>query len=191
MLRKHKPIAGRGLALPLGREERRRLYFALAREHESIMVRVALRLAENQTLAEDVVRDAVLAALPAFEEGRLAHPSEFRPWILAFVWNAYRTQRRREHRHGTVEDAVLERTMDPAPGPAEQLARVTMSEPVEQALAALSADQRLCVELVYVQEMEYAEAAAVLGVPVGTVRSRLARARGTMLAMLRENGGNE
>ena len=61
--------------------------------------------------------------------------------------------------------------------PGATLMANTLDEPLEKALAALPEGFRLCVLLVDVEGMEYVEAAAALGVPVGTVRSRLARAR--------------
>ena len=52
-----------------------------------------------------------------------------------------------------------------------------LEEPIETALASLSMEMRMCVTMVDVEGMEYSEAAAALDVPIGTVRSRLARAR--------------
>jgi RNA polymerase sigma-70 factor (ECF subfamily) len=60
----------------------------------------------------------------------------------------------------------------------------TLDEPLERALAALPHEQRACVLLVDVEGWEYAEAAAALDIPIGTVRSRLARARRQLHALL-------
>ena len=62
--------------------------------------------------------------------------------------------------------------------------RVTLDEPLERALAALPNALRLTVQLVDLEDRPYAEAAEMLGVPIGTVRSRLARARYTLQASL-------
>jgi RNA polymerase sigma-70 factor (ECF subfamily) len=60
----------------------------------------------------------------------------------------------------------------------------TLDEPVEAALARLSPELRACVILVDIEELDYAEAAVALGVPLGTVRSRLFRARQQLHALL-------
>ena len=59
-----------------------------------------------------------------------------------------------------------------------------MDEPLENALAALSPDLRMCVVLVDIEEMSYDEVAGALNVPIGTVRSRLFRARQQLHALL-------
>ena len=64
----------------------------------------------------------------------------------------------------------------------------TLDEELETALAQLSKGLRLCVILVDMQGLEYAEAASALGIPIGTVRSRLARARMQLQDILRDFG---
>ena len=72
----------------------------------------------------------------------------------------------------------------PSTGDSATARRLYAEEPVKQALAALPEEQRACVVLVDVEGLEYAEAATALGVPIGTVRSRLARARLHLHALL-------
>jgi RNA polymerase sigma-70 factor (ECF subfamily) len=72
------------------------------------------------------------------------------------------------------------------PSPDQRLLQGTLSEPLERALMALPESQRICVLLADVEELPYAEVAQILGVPIGTVRSRLARARMQMLMELRD-----
>ena len=72
------------------------------------------------------------------------------------------------------------------PSPEECLMDGAFSEPLERALMGLPEPQRLCVLLADVEEVPYAEVAKILEIPIGTVRSRLARARMQMLSVLRD-----
>jgi RNA polymerase sigma-70 factor (ECF subfamily) len=74
--------------------------------------------------------------------------------------------------------------------PEAALMATIMEEPLERALASLPEALRVCVILVDIEEMEYAEAAAALGIPIGTVRSRLSRARQQLQEQLQSYARN-
>jgi RNA polymerase sigma-70 factor (ECF subfamily) len=152
-----------------------------------VMLRVARSITPNAAEAEDVVQDALLRAYRSIDAFDGKHP---RAWLLTIVRNANinRNRRRRPSLladpdapevHNQVatfdstEDVYLDGTFDAA---------------VAAALDALSPDARQVVELVDLAGLSYAEAAEVLGVPIGTVMSRLHRARQRMRDDLRRRG---
>jgi RNA polymerase sigma-70 factor, ECF subfamily len=147
----------------------------------------ALRLTRNRADAEDLVSEAVLHALRGFHT--FAPGSPFKPWFFTVLINAYHARhRKREHQTMTVEledvpdlylytqtgaaDLIGE-ARDPA---AEFMAAIAI-EQVEAAIDALPEEYRVVAMLYFLQDLGYAEIAAQLGVPIGTVRSRLHRAR--------------
>ncbi len=141
-----------------------------------VMLRVARSITTDAAEAEDLVQDSLLRAYRAIDGFDGRHP---RAWLLTIVRNTNINRNRRQRpvlvddpdareveasagAAASVEDAYLDRSFD-----AE----------VEASLRALGADARRVIELVDLAGLSYAEAAEVLGVPVGTVMSRLHRAR--------------
>jgi RNA polymerase sigma-70 factor, ECF subfamily len=140
-----------------------------------VLLRVARSLTRNGSDAEDLVQDTLLRAFRAVDRFDGRHP---RAWLLTILRNTHinRARRRRpELGHGP--DSV-EAAADAA-GAADAVAFIDegFEAEVEAALASLGEPFRAVVELVDVRGASYAEAAAALGVPVGTVMSRLHRAR--------------
>ncbi len=170
-------------------ENQDRSYAALARSLESDLIRHALRLCKGDfDWAKDLVQDAIIAGYPLYVEGRLSEERNMRAWFMRVVTTRFINQfnRKRKWESDTpVEDVGAERSMaDPRGSPEEILDRSTFDEPLEAALGQLPDEQRLCVLLVDVEGLEYAEAASQLQIPVGTVRSRLARARLRLYTLL-------
>ena len=162
---------------------RTELFLQLARENESIMLRVALRLSGwNRDLAEECVQEAIVSAYRAFVAERFCDVTNFRPWILRILTNAYLKECRRSRHIVPIPDFAS--WSDSLPAQTEFNSNLALSPKFERAIAMLSPGQRLCVTLVDIDECEYSEAAKILGVPIGTVRSRLARARLKMAELL-------
>jgi RNA polymerase sigma-70 factor (ECF subfamily) len=146
--------------------------------HLDAAYNLARWLVADATLAEDVVQDAVLRALAAFAGYR---GGSERAWLLAIVRNtAYSTLRTRRGR-GHVPLGEEGEVADPAPGPEVALMQQQRLARLDQALAALPAELRECVVLRELEALSYREIGQVTGVPVGTVMSRLWRARQALL----------
>jgi RNA polymerase sigma-70 factor (ECF subfamily) len=150
-----------------------------------VLLRVARSLTRDPADAEDLVQDTLLRAYRAIERFDGRHP---RAWLLTILRNA-NTNRGRGHRSDLVSDAGLERAAAPATEePEAVLLRGTFDAAVEQAFRALPDKFRRVVELVDLGGLSYQEAAVTLGVPVGTVMSRLHRGRGRIRAAVEAAG---
>ena len=95
---------------------------------------------------------------------------------------------RREHRGGVIEtsDVEIEFQIDNSPQPNSRLAAAQSEERIRSALAKLSADQMRVVELSFFEEKAHSEIAKILGVPLGTVKSRLRLAMSRLRTLLSE-----
>ncbi len=144
-----------------------------------VMLRVALSLTGNRADAEDLVQESLIRAFRALGSFDGRHP---RAWLLTILRNTNVNLHRRQ-RPGLVEDWEALRKSRPAFGAATQASPEDiildgmLDERLAAAMAELDPKFRAVVLLVDAQELTYAEAAAALGVPVGTVMSRLSRAR--------------
>lgn len=152
-------------------------------------------LVRDAHLAEDVVQDAVVRGLTYFASFRGGDP---RAWLMRIVRNtAYSAlaARQQSHHHlatreGTEDEAVLN-VPDPGASPEAALSHSQDAARLSQALAALPAELRECLVLKELEELSYKEIALVTGVPIGTVMSRLWRARQMLLGSAVEGGGRE
>lgn len=146
------------------------------------MTTLAASMLRNRTEADDVVEDALLRihdGAPAFRGER-----GLRTWVLRITANLCRDRlRRRKFVAGSVEDlAPAGLAFDPVEDWDGSLDQRVLAGALERAIAALPADQREAVLLRHRLGLSHAEMAETLGVPEGTVKSRLSRA----LAALRE-----
>ncbi len=133
---------------------------------------------------EDLAQETFLRVFRAVGEFDPRGPASLKSWILTIA--RHLCQDRARHVKRGVEVAVPPpEARDPAAGPDERLAAARLGERLRSALARLPEEQRAVIALREWEGLEYEEIAAIEGVPVGTVRSRLARAR----AALRETLG--
>jgi RNA polymerase sigma factor (sigma-70 family) len=152
-------------------------------------------LMRDATLADDVVQDAVLRALTYFASYK---GGDARAWLLRIVRNSAHVVLASRRRNGTtsLDDArltvdgehIVMEIADPADDPEATLARSEGFARLDQALAALPAELRECLVLHELEELSYKEIALITGVPIGTVMSRLWRAR-QALARSQTKGG--
>jgi RNA polymerase sigma-70 factor (ECF subfamily) len=152
----------------------------VARTHGRFLYTVAFRLTGNDDDAQDLVQETLLRVrrgLETYEPGALP------AWLARICTNVFLDElRRRRRRPVELLPDRPERLMVPVPGADEQ--STLLSRDVEAALAALPEDFRVAVVLCDVAGLGYDDIAAALGVPVGTVRSRIHRGRRLLRAAL-------
>ncbi|MBB6421493.1 RNA polymerase sigma factor [Streptomyces sp. AK010] len=144
-----------------------------------VLLRVALSLTSQPADAEDLVQDTLLRAYRSADRFDGKHP---RAWLLTIMRNVEVNRHRRRRPHLLDDpDADLDRlAVAPAgvpPTPEEVVVGEQFDEVVDSAFAALPQQHQQVVRLIDVDGLTYADAARLLGVPEGTVMSRLHRAR--------------
>lgn len=140
--------------------------------------RYARALTHNPDLADDLVQDCLERAI---RKGHLWKPSgPLRAWLFRVLLNVYRNDLRRRRR---APDPIPFENLPSEPRAANvQPGRLALAE-TARAMQELPSDQREALLLVAVEELSYADAAAVLAIPIGTLMSRLGRARATLRRM--------
>ena len=146
-------------------------------------------LSQSPTDAEDIVQDAALRALSALATVSVDRP---KPWFLAIVRNAAMTFMARNRRKTLAYagdmadlDALDARRDDAAPNPEQELIAMQDGERLRQAIASLPSPFLETLVMRDVNGLSYREIAEATETPVGTVMSRLARARAMLARMLR------
>lgn len=163
--------------------------------YQDLAFNVAYRIMGTSAAAEDMTQDAFISAyrkLNTFRGG------SFKAWLLRIVTNACYDELRRYKRRPTValepvgadqeeieSPAWLE---DPGESPEDAATRTELGLAIQHCLDDLEIDFRSVVVLVDVQGMDYKEASEALETPLGTIKSRLARARGRMQDCLKGFG---
>lgn len=162
-------------------------YNRLVRTYERQAYAVALRLLRKPELAEDATQDAFIQAYRALDTFRGGY---FRAWLLRIVTNRCYDLLRASNRRSadSLDDQAFESephwaSTAPMDDPVARAAQGELGQLLERALGQLPEDQRITVILCDVQGYAYEEAARIMQVALGTVKSRLSRAR----AALREN----
>lgn len=154
-----------------------------------VLARVARSITRNPTDAEDLVQDTMLRAYRAILRFDGRHP---RAWLFTIMRNA-QINRVRRKRPGLLRDpdTTMDRLADQDSGdlgPEALVVDAGYDAAVEAAVDALPEKFRTVVELVDIQGLSYAETAQILGVPDGTVMSRLHRARTRIRSHLESSG---
>jgi RNA polymerase sigma-70 factor (ECF subfamily) len=169
--------------------EQRLKFEQAALPHLDAVYTAALRLARNPDDAEDLLQETILRAYRFFHQ--FTEGTNCRAWLLTILYNNFRNSYRRgarEHVAASIEEFDREietdslRTDQARFNPEELIGNRMIGHRIEAALEAIPADFREALLLVDVQELNYQEVAEVLGVPLGTIKSRVSRAR----ALLRE-----
>ena len=156
----------------------------LALKYQDMMYRIALRTLNDEPSADDATQNAMIQA---FRNIKSFRGGSFRSWLARVTVNASYDEMRRWRRQPSVsleqvnndgnEIESLPWMMDLSAGPEERFDSLELRDAIQHCVKALTPDYRLVVILVDVEGMSYEEAARVARIPVGTVKSRLARAR--------------
>jgi RNA polymerase sigma-70 factor (ECF subfamily) len=162
-------------------------FAALYDRRQGEVYRYALRMTGSEAFAEDVTQDVFLALV---REGSQFDPARGPLKSYLYGMARHRVLRRLERERAHVpfeedEDGTFEELPGAADDPFADLAREELVSLVRQAVLSLPTHFREVIVLCHLQEMNYAEAAEVVSCPVGTVRSRLARAREMLTGKLR------
>jgi RNA polymerase sigma factor (sigma-70 family) len=162
-------------------DERRRRFEAQVLPHLDAANNLARWLSRNDTAADDIVQEAMLRAYRAFDSIR---GEDARPWLLAIVRNCHHTLFKRSRLRPTVPlpEEGGEQIATSDPDPERAAIGADQARKLDKAIRELPEEFREALILREMEEMSYREIAEATDVPIGTVMSRLARARG----MLRE-----
>ena len=163
-----------GAVAPADRDAR---FGELVKEHQTFLYRFVLRNIGNPSDAEDIAQQAFIEAYKAMATFR--GESKLSTWLYGIAMNLVRNYlNRAPHRVRQYEsDDVLEGLPDAADGPEALAERSQLIERLSSQISELSAELQQILMLVAVDGLSYDEAAVMLEIPVGTVRSRLFRAR--------------
>ena len=160
--------------------------------HQKGVYNLCLRMAGNPDDALDLSQEAFIRAWRAL--GQYQFDAAFSTWLFRLTSNVcidfLRRQKRQQHMSLTVTDddePGEEFTVpDPAPGPEEQAVHNERRQAVARAMAALPEDYRAVMQLRAVEALSYEQIAEILDIKVGTVKSRLARARAQLRKILKD-----
>ncbi|QGY02183.1 sigma-70 family RNA polymerase sigma factor [Methylobacterium mesophilicum SR1.6/6] len=144
--------------------------------------RYARSLTRDALRADDLVHDTLVRALEM--QHSLRPNTNLRTWMMTVLHNAFIDEQRRRQVEARHADTLVRMAEDMAP-PAQE-GRVRLAQ-IRQAFLTLPEEQRAALHLVTLEGMAYADAAAVLGIPIGTLMSRLGRGRAALRAF--EEGG--
>lgn len=150
-------------------------------KYQTLAYSTAYRVLQNEQAAADVVQESFIKAyraLAAFQGGN------FKSWLMRIVVNNCYDLLRSQKRQNTeslddtpVEHDYASNLIDPAEGPEAYVERMELNQLLEVGIRALPLDQRTALVLCDVQGYSYEEIAEITGYPMGTVKSRINRAR--------------
>jgi RNA polymerase sigma factor (sigma-70 family) len=169
--------------------EERELFERAILPHLNSAYNLARWLTRNEQEAEDIVQDSFLRALRSFNTFR--RTEDGRAWLLAIVRNCCRSWYQRNR----MQQGIAEFDADSQPSLAEWsdpemiLRNAADSEQLQQAIDSLPLEYREVLILREREELSYKEIAKIVDVPLGTVMSRLSRARRELYAHLSASGG--
>lgn len=182
------PSIGPFEAAPDRREETETLFRQLVHDHQKRLHRFILKYIGNSADAEDLVQQAFVEAARSYASYR--GDSALSTWLYGIAMNLTRNfLSRAPHRKYTFEDEQsLSHLASHAPDPAEAMTQRQALNALQAELVELPAEMREVLLLVALDEVSYEEAAVMLSIPVGTVRSRVSRARAKLRQRLDEAG---
>lgn len=146
------------------------------------LYRLAFAWCHDAALADDLAQEALARGLSRLEQ--LRESARLMSWLFAILNRCWIDHLRA--RRADVDDEILAELPSDLPGPDRHAERQETVSRVRVAIAALPLGQRQVVTLVDLEDFSYAEVAEVLAIPIGTVMSRLCRARESLRGLLQE-----
>jgi RNA polymerase sigma-70 factor (ECF subfamily) len=153
--------------------------------HRSDLYKIAWSWCHNNELADDLVQETYAKALK--NRSQLNDITKLKPWLTRILVNLHSDYYRSKQQQVEFEDEYALTEFDPS----DLLSRDESVQIVRKAIAQLNDKHRKIISLVDIADFSYAEVADILEIPVGTVMSRLNRARGTLKSLLHELENNE
>lgn len=168
--------------------ERDALFRSLVEAHGTRLHRFIIKNIGNTTDAEDLAQQAFLEAVRSYETFR--GQSELSTWLYGIAMNLVRNHLSRapHRRYEFTDESELAELEGDTLSPAQAAEQAQHMRHLEAAMSELPESMRDILLMVAVDELSYEEAAALLTVPVGTVRSRLSRARSALRTRLAARG---
>jgi RNA polymerase sigma-70 factor (ECF subfamily) len=177
------------------RDPAREEFDAAVLPHLDVLYANGLRLTRTHADAEDLVQETVLRAFRFFD--RFEHGTNVKAWLLRIQYNTFVNRYRRSTKEREIKDSmaheptgeevVSREALRSLTDPTGTALRPLIAREIEAALATLPDDHRMVVVLADIEELSYKEIAEVLGCPIGTVMSRLHRARRALRSQLLEH----
>ena len=148
----------------------------LVREYSSFLFNVVIQIVRRKSLAEDIVEDTLLSAISGIKHFK--GESSVKSWIYRIAVNKAKTTLTKETRLDKLKEKITEqeKLYDPDEIPRE-FSTDKKKAIIWQGMEHLNENEREIITLIDIEGMSYKEVSALLGVPVGTVRSRISRAR--------------
>ncbi|MBK6432984.1 MAG: sigma-70 family RNA polymerase sigma factor [Anaerolineae bacterium] len=165
-----------------------RAFNQLLQHHQALAYNVAYRMLDDTDAAADAVQEA---AIKAFRGLKTYRGGSFKAWFLRIVTNNCYDWLRARGRHGvsSLDDLAedpdyAEALVHPGEGPEARALREELSAFISRSVNSLPPDQRLTLVLADIEGVPYQEVADICNVPLGTVKSRLSRARARLRDLL-------
>ena len=169
----------------------RQAFDDLIRKHEKRAYQYAFRLTTNPEEASDVVADAFVRVYSALHNFK--GQSAFTTWLYRILTNCFLDMRKREKSRPTIsleatlatdEGELTRQVEDDSPTPHMEAEKTERERAVERAVGQLPEYQRAMITMYHVENLSYEEIAESLDLPIGTVKSRLNRARLSLRELL-------
>ena len=172
----------------LDQRQRDAAFRDLVHKHGRRLQRFLTNNIGNQDEASDMAQQAFLEAVRSYDSYN--GQSELSTWLYGIAMNLVRNHLARspQKRYEFTDESELSHIASTSPTPPEAVEQTQCMRHLQEALAELSADMREVLLLIAIDDLSYEQVAAVLRVPVGTVRSRVSRARTALKTRLIERG---
>lgn len=148
--------------------------------HRDRLFRIAFSWSHDRQVSDDLAQETLSRALKHRE--KITDPRALEVWLVKVMTNCWRDMFRQARESVDVESALLESPDEPE----NEFNRMRIVNQVQQAIRKLNLDQRQVITLIALQGYAYEEVADILAIPVGTVMSRVCRARQNLKLFLRD-----